>query len=1069
MSTDLLSQFKYLVPMNNKTIVAIISFLFLGGVLTSVQAQTQEITGTVVSADDGQPLPGVTVVVKDTTNIGTSTDVDGKYTLEVPTDKNVLVFSYVGFQEREVMINGRSKINIELEEDVQQLENVVVVGYGSQIEENVTGNVSNVSGEDIQNTTENSVEKTLQGRTAGVQVTSGSGTLGEGISVQIRGSSSISAGNQPLYVIDGVPVTSQSLSSTGDPKSNPIASLDMSNVESISVLKDASAAAIYGSRASNGVVIINTKTGQEGETNFNASYQVSSSVPTNKLDFLNAEQYVDYFRRAAIGGGEYDYRMNPGAWNSEQEAVDYYLTQFYEPTMNSVSEGNDWQNNPTNYNWQDQAFQDAISHSFEFSASGGNEKTTFMTSGAYSDKEGIMLDNTFNKFSGRLNLNHEATDKLDLGLRVNINRTLNDRLPASSGFGTPMQTIAQAPISPIYADTDPNQPGYQKGDTYNTNTLYPNNVDIVKNSDFRARIFHTLTNVNADYEILPNLSFKSRFAMDLINQNEERYSEPRLSYFTGAAGTGYNAWTEVQNYTNDNIFTYQNTFQEQHDLEVVLGTSYNWVMQSFTSTAGENFPSKNFRNIENAATITSGSSSDTKYRFMSYFTRANYSYNDRYLLSLSARTDGSSRFGKNNRYGFFPAGSVGWIVTNEEFMQDVEMISFLKLKASYGVTGNAEIDNFPSVGLFEGISYSGNSALTPTQTPNPDLKWETTNQLNIGVEYGFFEDRINGSLDVYHKNTTDLLLAVDVPGTSGYATQLRNVGELENKGLEFVVNSTNITGAFSWSSSFNIAFNRNKITNLNGQVLTVQSYANRYVNRALEGEPIGVFYTNEYAGVNPANGDALFYLNHDPSQQEISNGTAFKVDGMFGDRYVTRDVNQATRKVVGNPNPDFTGGFNNTFSYKGVSLSVLWQFVYGNQIYNANYFSRASGKYFDNQLVSQLDAWQEPGDITDVPEARLYGNNGVAPKSSKKLSDGSYLRLKNLKLTYQLPNQFLSKIDLRSMEVFVTGTNLLTFTEYDGYDPEISLNFAQSNLNIGNTFYTAPQAKTISAGLNIGF
>src|SRR5699024_8249720 len=518
-----------------------------------------------------------------------------------------------------------------------------------------------------------------------------------------------------------------------------------------------------------------------------------------------------------------------------------------------------------------------------------------------------------------------------------------------------------------------------------------------------------------------------------------RYSEPHLSYHTGAEGTGFNAWTEVQNYTNDNIFTYQNTFSDEHDLELILGTSYNWVIQTFTSTAGENFPSKDFTNIENAATITAGSSSNTNYRFISYFSRADYAYNDRYLLELSARIDGSSRFGKNNRYGFFPAASVGWILSNEDFMRDINGLSHLKLRASYGITGNAEVGNFASRGLYEGVSYSGTSALVPTQLTNPDLKWETTNQVDIGLDFGFFSQRISGTIDYYHKKTSGLLLNVTVPGTTGFATQLRNGGKLENKGIELSVNTDNITGAFSWSSSFNISFNRNKITNLNGQVLEAESYASRYVNRGLEGEPVGIFYTNEYAGVNPANGDALYYLNHLPTDKRLNGGDVFKVEGRFDGRYVTPNANLASRRIVGDPNPDFTGGFENTFSYRNISLNVLLQFVYGNDIYNA---TNTLGPNYRNRIVRQFKkGWKQPGDITDVPEQRIDFDNGGSVKSSCYISDGSYLRVKNVALSYQLPQSVLSTLDLRQIELFVSGTNLLTFTDYAPYeyDPEHSL------------------------------
>ncbi|MGD8427742.1 MAG: TonB-dependent receptor [Balneolaceae bacterium] len=1041
------------------------ALLFFAGMFSVAHAQTRTITGKVTAANDGQPLPGVTILVKGTSNVGTSTDVNGTYSLDVPSDKNVLVFSYVGFVKQEITIGDQSVINVEMKQDIQQLNDVVVVGYGSQIKEDLTGNISSVSGEDIESVPVNSFERAIQGRAAGVFVNAGNGKLGQAIQVSIRGASSLSAGNQPLYVVDGVPVSSQSLSSTGYSETNPMASLDMSDIESISVLKDASAAAIYGSRASNGVVIITTKSGQTGDTKFNVQYQVSSSSPSGKRDFLNAQQYVDFFRQATIGGAKYDYKLYPGYYTDQQAAINWWMDNIYTTTMNSMTEGNDWQNNPTDYNWQDQAFQSGASQSFKLSASGGNENTTFFAGGGFSDEQGILIGNAYKKLNGRLNLDHQATDKLKFGLKININRTLNDRLSDDDQFSTPMQLVAQAPVAPFFADADGDPTnGYQKGDVYNTNTYYYNGLDINENSTFRTRTFHILSNANAEYNILPNLSFKTKFGMDLINQNEEQYYKPRLAYYVGANGYGYNAWTEVQNYTSDNILTYENTFADKHNLNVVLGTSYNWVMQSFTSVEGENFPNQSFHNIDNAADITSGDVTDTNYRFMSYFMRANYKYNDRYLLTLSARTDGSSRFGANNRYGFFPAASVGWILTEEDFMQDLDAISFLKLRASYGVTGNADINNFPSLGLYSGISYAGAPATAPSQTANPDLKWETTNQLDVGIDFGFLDNRINGEIDYYRKKTTDLLLNVNVPGTSGFSSQLRNVGKLQNEGFEFVINSVNTTGKFFWSSRFNMAFNRNKVTDLGGQILE-----GGFVNRAVEGEAIGVFYTYEFAGVNPDNGDALFFLNHDPTNAELNSGDAFKVNGMFDNRYVTNSSNVASRTVVGNPNPDFVGGFNNTFSYKGVSLDMFWQFVYGNQIYNGGWYMSASGLYFDNQTTDQLNAWQEPGDITNVPEARLYYDNGASTSSSRYLSDGSYLRLKTLTLSYDLPQNLLSKLNLRKAKVFVTGTNLVTITNYDGWDPEVNTDWLNSNLALGNDFYASPQPRTFSVGVNFGF
>lgn len=1041
-------------------------FLFLLLAISS-SAVAQTVTGTVREAETDIPLIGVNILVKGTLT-GTSTNADGQYSLNVSSLQDTLVFSYIGYNNLEIPINGRTTVDAVLSSSTAGLEELVVVGYGSESVKDLTGSVANISSRDLENIAVNNLESTLQGMSSGVFVNSTSGTVGEGISVSIRGSSSLTAGNQPLYVIDGIPIVTDNLSSNSETVNNPLASIDINDIESISVLKDASAAAIYGSRASNGVVIINTRTGQSGKTRFNASYQVSTSSPTNTLEFMNAQEYVDFFLQAAEGRGKYDYRNNPGGFVDEQEAIGIRITQM-ENYMDNIDGGNDWRNNPLSFDWQDQIFRRTASHQFQVSAAGGNDRTTFYIGGGFSDDQGMIIKNSYTKFSGRINLDYKATDRLNLGVRLNLNRTINDRASSTSGFNTPMQAISQAPISPVFEDADPSTPGYQPGTKYNSRTQYDNNIDMVMNSLRRARSFHTISNLNAEYDFTSNIKFKTLFGMDLIHQNEDTYTPPSLAYATGADGTAYNAWTEVQNYTFDNTLTYKENFLNRHDVEVLLGTSFNSVVRSLTSTAGQNFPSDDFTRLENAALITSGRVNESDYRFISYFGRANYKFLEKYLVSLSARIDGSSRFGKNNRYGFFPAGSIGWLLSDEDFLQDVSYLSFLKARLSYGVTGNAEIQNFPSLGLFSGISYSGESALAPSQIPNPDLKWETTRQLDAGLDFGFFNQRISGTIDYYIKNTHDLLLAVDVPGTSGFDTQLRNVGKIVNRGLEFEIKTTNIDREFTWNSGFNISFNRNKITDLGGQILKVQSYANRYVNRGIEGHPIGVFHAIEYAGVDPNNGDAVFYLNREPTSNELNNNIAYKVSGRFGDRYVTADANYADEIFAGNPNPDFSGGFSNTFSYKGVSLYALFSFVYGNSVWDANYFSRSNGLYEDNQLTSQLRAWKNPGDITDIPEARLGVNNGATQNSTRNLFDGSYLRLKNLTISYDLPVSLTSRMNLSRVRLFATGTNLLTFTNYPGYDPELGLNFSQSNLNIGNAFYTAPQARTLSIGINLDF
>ncbi|HEX6983703.1 MAG TPA: TonB-dependent receptor [Balneolaceae bacterium] len=1028
------------------------------GLTPDSYAQSREVTGTVTSAD-GTTLPGVSILVKGTSNVGTATDVNGNYSLQVPVGSNVLVFSFIGFETKEVIIGNRSVIDVQLERNIEQLDDVVVTGYGSQIEEELTGNIGRVSGEEISTAPVNSLEAALQGRVAGVRINSGNGKLGQAISVKIRGASSITAGNQPLYVIDGIPIYTQDLSTASNANLNPLASLNLDNIKSISILKDASAAAIYGSRGSNGVVIITTKEGQRGPTQYSVSYQVGFSEATGYRDFLNGQQYIDLFTEAAINGAMYEYNRggNPTGYASEQAAIDDYLG-IARGFFTRVSQGRDWRTNPFNTNWQEQAFQDGANQRFNISASGGDDDTRFFVGGSYSDATGILIDNNYTKFNGRVNLDHTANNDLQLGVNLSVNRSLNDRLAYDNSFETPMQLVAQPPLSPLYvdADGDPTN-GYQQGEELIERPLYANALDIAKNNSFTTSTFHTFGKAYANYQIMPNLEWQNEFGIDLINQREEYYYNTQLDYYVGSQGSGYSAWTQVQNYNVNSYLTYLLTLNSDHNFEIVGGSSYNWVTYQFTGVAGENFPNDNFQNLENAANITSGSARENNYSFLSFFTRANYDYKGKYLATLSIRADGSSRFGKNNRFGYFPAVSAGWILTKENFLSEIDFLSFLKLRASYGLTGNANIDNFAARGLYEGSAYVGNPGMNPDQIPNQDLKWENTAQYDIGIDFGFFDERINGKLDYYHKSTTDLLLSVNLPGQTGYLSQFRNVGSLENYGFEAVINTINTTGEFFWSTNFNFAINRNTIKDINGQVI-----GGGFINRAIEGYPIGTFYAYEYAGVDPDNGDALYWINS--SNPETGVGVK---DHSLGK---TNNPNLANQVPLGNPNPNFVGGLGNSFSWKGFELNMLWQFVYGNKIYNgAGVYMSASAAYFDNQTADQLNAWQESGDITNVPEARLFWGNGLVD-SSRWLYDGSYIRLKSLTVGYNLGAALLERLSLRRARIFITGSNLLTFTEYPGWDPEVNTDYvSDGNLGLGSDFYAAPQPRTISVGVDLGF
>ncbi|MEL6255661.1 MAG: TonB-dependent receptor [Bacteroidota bacterium] len=1002
---------------------SLLSLVLVFMLFTSAYGQGT-VSGTVLN-EEGDALEGATVIVQGTT-VGALTNAQGKYVVNLPENSKVLVFTYVGYETQEITIDGRSTIDLTMVESLQ-IDEVIITGYGTQIKRDLTGNIAKVSGAEIENIPVTSFESALQGRAAGVLVSQQNGKLGQGINMRIRGSASVTASNEPLYVIDGVVITSASQSSLNAP-TNPLADINFNDIESIEILKDASAAAIYGSRASNGVVILTTKKGKAGKTRFNVDYKQGFSEPTNNREWLSGPEYLDLWQEA----------FDNSDFNDGNGLV-FGLTadEWRDRRIPGWRDGNDT-------DWEQEAFQeDAGFQEINLSASGGSDKSSFFISTSYLDQAGILIYNNFDRFSGRLNLDHKASRNVKIGMNMNFARTRNDRLPNDNSFSTPLQLIALPSAQPLL---DPETGEFFERTVYFNGKLYEDNTS------FQARVFRTIGNFYADWQIVPGLSLRSEFGVDFLSQNEEQYFSAAVARNTGEPnGLGRNNFTHTLNFTFNNFATYNTSFGES-DLNVVGGMSFQESNTEFARVEGRNFPNDEFQKLASAAEIFGGTSTGTIFNIVSYFARANYKFGDKYLLSLAGRVDGDSRFGNDERYGFFPAASLGWIISEENFLTDNSVVSFLKLRASYGITGNTPITNFPSRGLWGGgAAFAGNSGINPTQSPNPNLKWETTTQTDIGLDFGLFNGRINGEIDYYIKNTTDLLLNVNVPSTTGFLSQLRNVGELENKGWEFVLNTENLVGKFRWTTSINFARNQNLITNLDDQVIE-----GGFINRAVEGEAIGVFFAPEYAGVDPENGDALFFLNTQDENGNIIDNTS-----------TTNNINEAERVVVGDPNPDFIYGINNTFSFAGFDLSIFLQGVYGNEIYNGGGVFQMDGfGWFDNQDRRVLDRWQNPGDVTDIPEVRFL--NG-ASESSRFIDDGSYLRLKTVSIGYQLPSDFTQKLRMSKVRIYATGQNLMTFTDYQGWDPEVNADFVAGNIGLGNDFYSAPQAKTIIFGINIGF
>ncbi|MBL0133199.1 MAG: TonB-dependent receptor [Chitinophagaceae bacterium] len=970
-------------------------------------SQTKEVSGKVTDSKDGSALPGVTIKQKGGTS-NTVSLVDGTFKLSVSSSATTLIFSFVGYTDQEVPIS--SVMNVTLVPANKALSEVVVVGYGTKIKRDVTSSISKVGAKDFQNLPLPSFESALQGRAAGVFINQGSGKLGQGLNIRVRGISSISANQQPFIVIDGVPVVSQSLGSFTE-NDNPLATINPDDIESIEVLKDAASAAIYGARASNGVLLVTTKSGKVGKTKVNIGYFTGWSDPTKKQKFLNSAQYKELFSVAAE-------HSDFGALDPAEEF------EFETGTT-------DW-NSTNDVNWADQAFQKGSISQYSVSLAGGDAKTKFLVSGSWNDQKGIILSNRLDRANGRVNLDHTLNSRIRFGMNLSMTKSRNYRVSSDNAFTNPLQLNALPPLHPLRG-TD---------GEYNSATLYYNNLIDQKGAFNVNTTYRSISNAYAELTITPDIMFRSQIGLDWNNLQEEQFLGKET--LDGApTGNSFNNQVTATIVTATNTLNFKKSIGDNHNIDGLLGTEFQTGNTSGASVTGIGFPSDRFSKIASAAIIQAGSSTETRFAFLSYFAKANYKFMDRYLLGASFRVDGSSRFGKDKRYGSFPAVSLGWIVSEENFLRNSKALSFLKLRGSYGRTGNAEIGNFSSLSLYSATAYADIAGLIATQIGVPDLSWEKTTQFDIGLDFGFFNNRLSGEVDYFSKKTNDLLLNVPLPSSNGFTSITKNIGDMENKGWELVLNGSILTGAFKWNASVNVSTYENKVTRL---VIPVPP-GTRTIGRLAVGQPFGQFYGKMYAGVDETNGDALYYQ---------------------ADKTTTNDYSLAVDTIVGNPNPDYYGGLNNHFSFKGFDLDVQCQFVKGGDIYNmAGFFQSVNGDYFDNQTVDQMNYWKNPGDKTDIPQPRLYSGNG-AGKSSRWVQDGSYFRVKSVNLGYNFPRKLLSRYHIDNARVYVAGSNLVTLTKYKGYDPEVNSGFV-GTLNLGHDFYTPPQARTISVGINLGF
>ena len=974
----------------------LISIVLLSLCFGALNAQTISVTGTVTSPmENDMPLPGVTVQIKNTTQ-GTITDFDGEYIIEVsPTD--TLVFSYVGMVSETVPVEGRNIINVGMFMDIASLGEVVVVGYGTESRRLVSGSLGVVSESELRDVPVRTVDGVLQGRTAGVHITQNAGNPGAATSVRIRGNSSISAGNEPLYVIDGIPMTTGNYGQIGFSGQgiNALSDINPNDIESITVLKDASAAAIYGARATNGVILITTRRGSQQRTNINFNSSYGWQEVANRLEMLNAEQWHDYR-------------------NTQPDPAD-----------------------PVDTDWLDKIFRVAPMSSYELSASGGDAKTQFFMSGNYFNQEGTIIGTDFQRLNGRLNLDHQINDNVTIGGSLATSYSMNNRVEGDRSLhGVLPNAISMAPTYPVF-----NPDG-----TYNQDGFFANPIAIGREAINEAHSYRTIGNTFLDIRFLENFTFSTKWGMDYLSLREHSYDPVITRQGATTNGLGIEAQTSVLNIVSNNLLRYNNTIADLHNIEALAGYSFEIFQRRNQFAEGIDFPGAYFQYILDAGTIRSAEARATDRGMNSYFGQLRYNFDYRYIISLSGRFDGSSKFGTNNRYGFFPAASFAWRLGEESFFKALNTpINEFRIRSSVGLTGNDGIPDFAYMDLYRGrANYLAQAGIAPSGIPNPDLRWETTTQFNIGADIELYNERIAIAFDYYHNVTRDLLFNRPVSMTSGFTSITSNIGELENRGIELSLNTVNVQNSnFRWETKLNLSQNKNKILSLykDQNLLDLDRYSPSAV---IVGEPMSVFFGFSSLGVDPSTGDLVW---------EDIDGNGI--------------INSEDRTIIGDPNPLFSGGFTNTLNYRAWELSFFINFSYGNDIFNATRIFIEAMRGPDNQSTAILDRWRQPGDITDMPRATESDPNANNRISSRFVEDGSFARLKTLTLSYNMNRQWIERIGVRSARIFFTGANLITITNYSGMDPEVNYR-GDSNLLRATDFFTYPQARTYSVGINLG-
>ena len=1021
-------------------------------VVSSLPSAALSVRGRVTSGNN-EPLPGVSVQLKGTA-IGAVTKNDGRYQLAVPDGKGTLVFSYMGYLTQEINVDNRTHIDIALQQDLKMMGEVVVVGYGTQQKKDLTGAVASISGKDLVRSTGTSVDQALQGKVAGVYVTTNSGEPGGGLSVRVRGMGGF-GGSEPLYVVDGVIITYGDNSTSN----NPLATLNMADIESINVLKDASASAIYGARAGNGVVIITTKRGKAGKPklSFDAYYGFQKVV--RELDLMNASEYAAF--------------SNESRTAAEQPVH----PKFANPS--SLGEGT---------NWQDAIFETAATQNYQLSVSGGSENSQYFISGGYQSQDGIITGSKFTRYSLRINLDNQVTNWLKLGNSLTLTRTLNRSLTNGNGDkfgGIIAQALRRSPTLPVYG------PGGEwagpdaedrpiVGDIYNPVRV----AAMTNNPNERLR---ALGNLFLELQLARGLTFKSSLGLDYVltnfNQFKPAFTEGVLQNNIPEA---FSSKATLANILSEHTLNYKKKFGTQHSLEVLAGYTAQLSTYEYVSALSHNQLTSDIITVDAGETtnrLASGNKSQTSY--VSLLGRVNYSFADKYLFTANLRRDGSSVFSSLNKYAVFPSFSAGWRLSEEDFIKNIPFISDMKLRGSWGQVG---IDGSLGVGaeyatIASGYLYNFGgkpvSGMAANRIPNSNLKWETVTQTDVGLDLDLFRNSVNITADYFVKRYTDMITQKFIPLYGGIVSdeyytnkvsQPVNSATVNNKGVEFSVNYQHSKGDFGYNIGVNLTTFTNKVVKLEDDIIggSTGNTSQGNLTRTRQGRSVGEFYGFVTDGIfqNKEEVDAANALG-DPAVPFISSGTA---PGDFRFKDINHDnvIDDNDKVFIGNPIPDFTYGLNANFTYRQFDLNIFFQGVQGNQIVNVNRFITESSTGTENKSTDMLQRWTPGNHSNSYPRAINTDPNFNDRFSNRFVEDGSYLRLRNLQLGYKLPPSLLEKISLAAVRFYVTAENLFTITKYKGYNPDIGAQ-NQQNINNGldNTIY--PQSITFLGGISVGF